>query len=526
MANPHEQDFRRAAEPELLDGIRAGQPLALAEAYHRLVPAAHAVARRLVPGAAEVEEVLQAVFTQLWISSPDAGPLEGWARRTTWAIAAERLRADGRAPASPSASGLLPDLPAPDLRFLDAAERAIAELPDDERRALLLAHDKGVATTAQDPGASDALVRALLALAGPETSSGDRTAATEDPCADLSVLGDWCLGVADPVAAGQVESAIEERAGCAARSRAVRRGRRRIEGLPATPDMGQRVLVQVLTATGSVAAAASTPPPTAPPAAMSIPDADDSTTEPAAAEPLVTDTPAADTPMADGPVAGMPAADTAPSFDEPAADEPASVTPIDADPAEEDDDDPFADFDEAPPVVGGPVVAAGTDAVADTADLPAASSQDPADADWTPTPGDTAELRLSDILAGDHEDDDPFAGLDELDEPPTPASDAPAATGPYAALQALDGEDSGAAPDPTAPFGAAAPAERAGGPDPVFTDDADVYVEGEERYADDDVPAVRQRSAMAAVLAWVLPILGGLAVGVLLAVQVFGPPGG
>ena len=42
----------------------------------------------------------------------------------------------------------------------------------------------------------------------------------------------------------------------------------------------------------------------------------------------------------------------------------------------------------------------------------------------------------------------------------------------------------------------------------------------------DDVPAVRQRSAMAAVLAWVLPILGGLAVGVLLAVQVFGPPGG
>ncbi|MEO2105140.1 MAG: hypothetical protein ABGZ36_05805, partial [Actinomycetota bacterium] len=66
MANPHEQDFRRAAEPELLDGIRAGQPLALAEAYHRLVPAAHAVARRLVPGAAEVEEVVQAVFTQLW----------------------------------------------------------------------------------------------------------------------------------------------------------------------------------------------------------------------------------------------------------------------------------------------------------------------------------------------------------------------------------------------------------------------------------------------------------------------------
>ncbi|WP_108665066.1 RNA polymerase sigma factor [Euzebya rosea] len=519
MANPHEQDFRRAAEPELLDGIRAGQPLALAEAYHRLVPAAHAVARRLVPGAAEVEEVLQAVFTQLWISPPDAGPLEGWARRTTWAISAERLRADGRAPASPSASGLLPDLPAPDLRFLDAAERAIAELPDDERRALLLTHDKGVATTAQDPGASDALARALLALAGPETSSGDRTAATEDPCADLSALGDWCLGVADTGSAAAVETAIEERAGCAARSRAVRRGRRRIEGLPATPDMGQRVLVQVLTATGAVTAA-STPPPAAEPAAMPTPvaDATDSPDVESLAGMPLDEAPAADNP------ADMP--DPAP-FDAPAVDLDASTAPA---PVEEDgeDDDPFTDLDEASPVVGGPVVVAGSDAVADTADLPAATTADPADAsadaDWTPTPGDTAELRLSDILAGDHEDDDPFAGLDELDEPPSPAGDAPAATGPYAALQALDGEADGPAPDPAAPFGTAAPVERTGDAAPVFTDDADVYVEGEEHYEEE--PVVRERSAMAAILAWVLPILGGLAVGVLLAVQVFGPPGG
>ena len=52
------------------------------------------------------------------------------------------------------------------------------------------------------------------------------------------------------------------------------------------------------------------------------------------------------------------------------------------------------------------------------------------------------------------------------------------------------------------------------------------HASGDTVRADDDVAAMRQRSAMAAVLAWVLPILGGLAVGVLLAVQVFGPPGG
>ena len=81
MANPHEQDFRRAAEPELLDGIRAGQPLALAEAYHRLVPAAHAVARRLVPGAAEVPQVPGDKridkWTNLKFGAPEGGLCSG-----------------------------------------------------------------------------------------------------------------------------------------------------------------------------------------------------------------------------------------------------------------------------------------------------------------------------------------------------------------------------------------------------------------------------------------------------------------
>lgn len=504
-------DYRRTAEPDLLDAIRGGQPLALAEAYHRLVPAAHAVARRLMPDAAEVEQVLLSVFAQLWERPPAAGPLEGWVRRTTWAAGAERLRADGRAPASPSASALLPDLPAPDLRFLDAAERAIAELHDDERRALLLAHDKGVPSDSQDPGAGDALVRALLALAGPETSSSDRAAQDADACDDFATMGDWCLGIADPQTASTIDGAISERPGCAAKSRAVRRGRRRIEGLPATPDMGQRVLVSVLTTSSRPVAAQAAP---------------------AAADQADTAPPAV------------------PSEDEPGED----ALAISPDP---DEHDVAADapVESADPMTAAaddePVTADVADAMIDTADLPAARAAAQAAAvpvdtgtepgaepgaepgsddvptadeatDWAPQPGDTAELRLSDILAGDDEDDDPFASLgdepeDVPDFPGTAEPVAPAAAGgsPYSALQDLDQMSAGDSP-------AAAPFSADPSPAAPLAADPNVYVEGQD--VPEPAPAARSRSAMATAMSWILPILGGLAVGILLAVQVFGAP--
>ncbi|MEE8602374.1 RNA polymerase sigma factor [Euzebya tangerina] len=271
-------DFRRAHESVILDALAVGHPLALAEAYHRAVPAAHAVARRLMSGADAVEALLLKVFGSLWTDPPTSGPLEGWVRRQTWAMGVESLRESGTAPASPSAAGLLPDLPAPDVRFLDAAERAIAELAEDERRALLLAHDKGVPTTGQEPGSADALTRALMALAGPENSTGDRAALHEDGCDDLDKIGDWCLGVASAREHADVATAIEERPGCAAKSRATRRGRRRIEGLPATPDMGQRILVTVLSSQPGQL------PATAPPAvagADTSPEAGETAADPA-----------------------------------------------------------------------------------------------------------------------------------------------------------------------------------------------------------------------------------------------------
>lgn len=247
-------DHRRATDEQLVTALHNKEPLALAEAYHRSIPAAHATARRLLSGSGEVEALLRQVYDELWTSPPHEVSLEGWIRARCFAIAADDLRERDAAPASPSLTALLPELPRPEVRYLDAAERALADLEDGPRRALLLAHDKGVPTEEQsgsDAGA--ALVTALLALAGPEPGSD-----TVDPqaCSDIPLIGDWVLGLLPPARAAQVAESVGARPECTALGKALRRGRRRLEGLPPTPDMGQRVLVTVL--------AGSPPPPPAP----------------------------------------------------------------------------------------------------------------------------------------------------------------------------------------------------------------------------------------------------------------------
>lgn len=241
-------DHRRSSEPELLDALRSRDPLALAEAYHRSIAAAHACARRLLATSAEIEGLLRAVYMELWSEPPLGEALEAWVRGRCFALAAGHLRAQGRPAASPSTALLLPDLGAPDVRYLDVAERALADLEETPRMALLLAHDRGVASVRQEiPDADAALSSALETLAGPEPAG---EAATED-CADLPLLADWSLGLVEPQRAGEIAAAVAARPGCAARARTLRRGRRRLEGLPPTPDMGQRILVMVLTGWGS-----------------------------------------------------------------------------------------------------------------------------------------------------------------------------------------------------------------------------------------------------------------------------------
>ena len=248
-------DHRRSDESTLIDALRARDPLALAEAYHRTVAAANACARRLLQSPAQVEALLRAVYTELWQDPPRGVPIEGWVRARCFALAADDLREHGAAPASPSAATLLPTLPAPQARFLDAAERALSELDDRARTVLLRAHDCGIDARTQGGDAPQALDRALRALAGPEPSSVDASALREDPCTEVHGMGDWVLGLLDTAAAAELEALIARRPGCAALARTLRRGRRRLEGLPPTPDMGLRILATVLSVDAGTASA-------------------------------------------------------------------------------------------------------------------------------------------------------------------------------------------------------------------------------------------------------------------------------
>jgi hypothetical protein len=244
---------RRSSEPELVTALLRRDPLALAELCSRTLPVAYAVARRLLPGA-EVEALLLTVYADLWEEPPTGVPLERWIRGRTGELGLAELRESGRPPAAPSARTLSPDLPEPSSTYLDTTERTLAALDPDDRLALLRAHDAGVPSAEQEgDDAGRALVRALLALADP--SGGG--APTDEPGPDGSVA-DWVLGLVASERAGVLEAEVAADAELTAHAQALRRGRRRIEGLPPTPDLGPRLVAAVLT-TGRAAEPAEDP---------------------------------------------------------------------------------------------------------------------------------------------------------------------------------------------------------------------------------------------------------------------------
>ena len=242
-------DYRQTATRDLLGALARHEPLALAEAYHRSAAAAHAVAARLLDTSRDVEGLLREVYADLWREPPADAPLEAWVRHRTFSRGRDRLRDSGGPAASPSAALLLRDSEQREPH--DRAEAAIAALDDEALRALLLAHDRGTPTADQrDPDANTALRRALLALAEAEDRPDCREPA----------IGDYVLGLLDDDATGRVTAAIASSPDCAEVARALRRGRRRIEGLPPPPDVGQRVIAHVLATGGAVATAAPAPP--------------------------------------------------------------------------------------------------------------------------------------------------------------------------------------------------------------------------------------------------------------------------
>jgi RNA polymerase sigma-70 factor, ECF subfamily len=172
-------------ERSLLVRLRARDESALAELYDRLAPWVLGVATRILGDVDEAEEVLSDVFLQVWrrIHQHDAGrgPLAPWVlsiarnrsldllrRQRRWRRKADRVgqarAADGTdvAHGPEAAEASIPGWP-----VHRAVHQALAALPDEQRRAVLLAYFEGLSHSeiAQRTGDPLGTVKTRLRLA-------------------------------------------------------------------------------------------------------------------------------------------------------------------------------------------------------------------------------------------------------------------------------------------------------------------------------------------------------------------------
>ncbi len=149
-------------ERTLVLRLKARDEGALAELYDALAPWVLGLATRILHDAGEAEEVLGDVFVQVWgrihQHEPTRGPLVPWVlsigrnraldalrrRRRWWRKAerwgaAQRLEDDGVVPAPDPAEAAVPGWP-----VHQEVHAALAALPGDQRRLVLLAYFEGL----------------------------------------------------------------------------------------------------------------------------------------------------------------------------------------------------------------------------------------------------------------------------------------------------------------------------------------------------------------------------------------------
>ncbi|HWT03576.1 MAG TPA: sigma-70 family RNA polymerase sigma factor [Pyrinomonadaceae bacterium] len=148
----------QATDVETLRAIAGGDEQALAALYDRYRLILFGLILRILHSQPEAEDVLQEVFLQVWRRASDFDETRG--RPFTWLVtlarsrAIDRLRSTGaRERTAGEAARAVPD------RISDAASdavkseqgeivrRALAELPEDQRRTLLLAYFEGLTQT-------------------------------------------------------------------------------------------------------------------------------------------------------------------------------------------------------------------------------------------------------------------------------------------------------------------------------------------------------------------------------------------
>jgi len=148
----------KISDSDLLRAMARGDEAALAACYDRYRLILFGLIVRILNDRAEAEDVLQETFLQVWRRANDFDENRG--RAFTWLVtiarsrALDRLRSHGSreriaAEAAAEAGNLIGDASAETLRSEEGAtvRRALIELPEEQRRALLLAYFEGLTQT-------------------------------------------------------------------------------------------------------------------------------------------------------------------------------------------------------------------------------------------------------------------------------------------------------------------------------------------------------------------------------------------
>ena len=151
-----EPEQTQNSDSELIHAVARGDELAFACLYDRYSSILLGLLLRILNDRAEAEDVLQEIFLQVWQRASDFDDARG--RPFTWLVTLARSRAIDRLRALGSRDRVAHESASRDVaptprdasddaiqsEYSEMVHRALAEIPEDQRRALLLAYFEGL----------------------------------------------------------------------------------------------------------------------------------------------------------------------------------------------------------------------------------------------------------------------------------------------------------------------------------------------------------------------------------------------